>query len=69
MNLVTCSVVSAAQSAGANALIAKKVIPENLWNTIMTSEDAGAGSLQISTLTPKGLALWQNAYARFNSGA
>ena len=53
----------------ADALIAKKVIPPNLRSAVMTSEDAGEGSLQIMTLTPKGLALWQNAYARFNSGA
>jgi spermidine/putrescine transport system substrate-binding protein len=50
------------------ALLAKKVIPENLKNVILTSDDAGPGSLQEMTLTPKGQALWQSAYARFNSG-
>jgi spermidine/putrescine transport system substrate-binding protein len=52
-----------------DALVAKKVIPETLRNTILTAADAGPGSLQEMTLTPKGQALWQNAYARFNSGA
>lgn len=52
----------------ADSLIAKKAIPENLRNTIYTSEDAGPGTIQEGTLTVQGLALWQNAYARFVSG-
>jgi spermidine/putrescine transport system substrate-binding protein len=56
-------------SITADSLVAKKVIPESLRDTILTADDAGPGSLQEMTLTPKGQALWQNAYARFNSGA
>jgi spermidine/putrescine transport system substrate-binding protein len=55
-------------SITAESLISNKVIPETLKNTVMTSEDAGEGSLQEMTLTPKGKALWQSAYAKFNSG-
>ena len=53
----------------ADKLVADKVIPETLKNTIMTEDELGADSLQFGALTPKGQALWQNAYARFNSGA
>ena len=56
-------------SITADALIAKKVIPENLRSTVLKSEDIGPDSLQEMTLTPTGQALWQKAYARFNSGA
>jgi spermidine/putrescine transport system substrate-binding protein len=55
-------------SITADSLLANKVIPQNLKNVILTSEDAGVGSIQEMTLTPKGQALWQSAYARFNSG-
>jgi len=56
-------------SITADSLIAKKVIPENLRSTVLKSEDIGPDSLQEMTLTPTGQALWQKAYARFNSGA
>jgi spermidine/putrescine transport system substrate-binding protein len=51
-----------------DSLLASKAIPQNLKNVILTSDDAGPGSMQEMTLTPKGQALWQSAYARFNSG-
>jgi spermidine/putrescine transport system substrate-binding protein len=56
-------------SITADSLIQAKVLPENLRTAIFTSDAFGAGSLQLCALTPKGLALWQKAYARFNSGA
>jgi spermidine/putrescine transport system substrate-binding protein len=52
----------------ADSLVASKVIPENLRTAIMSPEDIGPDSLQESALTPKGLKLWQDAYARFNAG-
>ena len=56
-------------SITADSLIQAKVLPENLRTAIFTSDAFGAGSLQLSALTSKGQALWQKAYARFNSGA
>ncbi len=55
-------------SITANSLIADKVLPENLRTAIFDSDHFGEGSLQEMTLTPKGQALWQKAYAKFNSG-
>jgi spermidine/putrescine transport system substrate-binding protein len=49
-------------------LMSDNVIPKNLSNIVMTPEDLGPDSLQIMSLTPKGQALWQNAYAKFVSG-
>src|SRR5262249_15745651 len=51
-----------------HSLIAKEGLPENLRTAVMTSDDAGVGSLQPMTLPPKGQKLWQDAYAKFNSG-
>jgi spermidine/putrescine transport system substrate-binding protein len=51
-----------------DALIADKVVPENLRAAVMGPEDVGVGCLQECTLTPKGQKLWQDAYAKFNSG-
>jgi spermidine/putrescine transport system substrate-binding protein len=56
------------KSITADKLIADKVVKENLRTAVMSPQDAGEGSLQITTLTPKGLKLWQDAYAKFNSG-
>ncbi len=56
-------------SITADSLIQAKVLPENLRSAIFDSDHFGEGSLQEMTLTPKGQALWQKAYARFNSGA
>ncbi len=53
----------------ANSLIKDGSIPESLRTAVVTPEDLGSDSLQEAPLTPKGSALWQNAYARFNSGA
>ncbi|MEA2779398.1 MAG: spermidine/putrescine transport system substrate-binding protein [Rhodospirillaceae bacterium] len=50
------------------SLIEKKVIPMNLRAAIISPSDFGSDSLQEMSLTPKGQALWQNAYARFISG-
>ena len=55
-------------SITADALIAKKVIPENLRSTVLNADDVGADSLQEMTLTSKGQAMWQKAYAEFQSG-
>src|SRR5579885_71233 len=52
----------------ADALITKKVVPENLRTAVMVPDDVGAGSMQECTLTSKGQKLWQDAYAKFNSG-
>ena len=56
-------------SINADDLVKNQVIPANLKNVILTEDQVGAGSLQYCQLTPKGMALWQNAYARFSSGA
>ena len=56
-------------SITADELIEQKVIPENLRTAVFTSDAFGSDSLQFCALTPKGSALWQKAYARFNSGA
>jgi spermidine/putrescine transport system substrate-binding protein len=50
-------------------LIAEGRIPANLKTAVMTADDFGSGALQEMTLTPKGQALWQSAYAKFVSGA
>jgi spermidine/putrescine transport system substrate-binding protein len=55
-------------SITADDLIAKKVIPENLRTAIFSSDAFGPKSMQLCALTPKGLALWQKAYAKFNAG-
>jgi spermidine/putrescine transport system substrate-binding protein len=56
-------------SISADSLIEKKIIPEHLRSAIVSPEAYGPDSLQEMTLTPKGQALWQNAFARFSSGA
>jgi spermidine/putrescine transport system substrate-binding protein len=56
-------------SINADDLVKNQVIPENLKNVILTEDQVGPDSLQYCQLTPKGMALWQNAYARFSSGA
>jgi spermidine/putrescine transport system substrate-binding protein len=52
-----------------DALVAQGRIPENLKTAVTSAEDFGTGALQEMTLTPKGQALWQSAYAKFVSGA
>lgn len=59
----------AQESINADDLVKNNVIPANLKNVILTEDQVGAGSLQYCQLTPKGMALWQNAYAQFSSGA
>jgi spermidine/putrescine-binding protein len=51
------------------ALIAKKVIPETLGNSVLVADDLGGDSLQEMTLTARGQQIWQDGYASFISGA
>ena len=59
----------AQKSFSADELIKAGILPEQLKNIILTEEDVGAGSLQYCALTPKGQGMWQDAYAKFNSGS
>jgi hypothetical protein len=58
-----------AQPVDADQLIKDGILPPGLKNLILTEEDLGPGSLQYCAMTSKGQALWQKAYAQFNSGA
>jgi len=53
----------------ADDLIKAGTIPETLRTAILTAEDLGEKSIQHCQLTANGQKLWQNAYAKFNSGA
>jgi spermidine/putrescine transport system substrate-binding protein len=55
-------------SITAESLIGDKVIPENLRSAIFTSDAFGPNSMQEMTLTTKGQAVWQKAFARFIAG-
>ena len=55
-------------SINADQLIKDGVLPPQLKNVLLTEDDLGPDSLQYCALTPKGQAMWQNAYAQFNSG-
>ncbi|HVZ01127.1 MAG TPA: spermidine/putrescine ABC transporter substrate-binding protein [Dongiaceae bacterium] len=68
-NFTTFTGYQPAQPIDADQLIKDGILPANLKNLILTEEDLGPGSLQYCQLTAKGTALWQNAYARFSSGA
>ena len=48
-------------------LVAKGVIPKN-WRASVEAGGSRSDSLQLMALTAKGQALWQSAYAKFNSG-
>ena len=50
-------------------LIDDGTIPKHLSTCISQPEDLGPDSLQYMTLTPEGRRMWQDAYARFVSGA
>jgi len=50
------------------SLISGGVIPANLSTIVMGPADLGPDSLQVMSLTPKGQALWQSAYAKFVAG-
>jgi spermidine/putrescine transport system substrate-binding protein len=50
-------------------LIKNEILPEQLKNVILTEDDVDATSLQLCALTAKGMATWQDAYAKFNSGS
>jgi len=50
------------------ALVSGGVIPANLSTIVMGPADLGPDALQLMSLTPKGQALWQNAYSKFISG-
>lgn len=56
-------------SINAEQMIKDGTLPESLKMCILDESDFDSQSLQEAALTPKGQALWQNAYARFNSGA
>lgn len=60
---------AAQKSMDADRLIKEGILPEQLRNIILTEEEVGAGSLQYCALTAQGQKLWQDAYAKFNSGA
>jgi spermidine/putrescine-binding protein len=49
-------------------LVDKGVVPENLANSVLTNDDFGSDSLQYSTLTAKGQALWEDGYSDFLAG-
>jgi spermidine/putrescine transport system substrate-binding protein len=51
-----------------DSLVSGGVIPGNLSTIVLRPEDLGPDSLQIMSLTPKGQALWQNAYSKFVAG-
>jgi len=52
-----------------DSLISGGVIPANLSTIVLRPDDLGPDSLQIMSLTPKGQALWQNAFSKFVAGA
>jgi spermidine/putrescine transport system substrate-binding protein len=56
-------------SIDADEMIKNGTLPESLKMCILGESDFDQASLQEGALTPKGQALWQKAYARFNSGA
>jgi spermidine/putrescine transport system substrate-binding protein len=68
-NFTTFTGYQPSQPIDADQLIKDGILPPNLKNLILSEDDVGANSLQYCQLTAKGMALWQNAYARFNSGA
>ena len=68
-NFLAIGYQPAQQSIHPDQLIKDGVIPPNLATAVMTEEDLGAGSLQYCQLTPKGIKLWQDAYAQFSSGS
>jgi spermidine/putrescine transport system substrate-binding protein len=53
----------------ADELVKSGILPEQLKNIILTEDDLGAGSQQYCALTAKGMATWQDAYAKFTSGS
>ena len=55
-------------SIGADALIERGVIPEELRPAIVERSAFGAHSLREMALSPKGQALWQDAYSQFTAG-
>ena len=50
-------------------LISEGTIPEHLNTAVVEPDDLGPGSIQYMTLTAEGQRMWQDAYARFISGA
>jgi spermidine/putrescine transport system substrate-binding protein len=68
-NFTTFTGYQPAQPIDADKLIKDGILPAGLKNVILTEDDLGPGSLQYCQLTSKGQKLWQDAYAKFNSGA
>ena len=56
------------KSMTADALIAKKIVPETLRTAVMGPEDVGAGCLQECTLTSTGQKLWQKRLRQVQFG-
>jgi spermidine/putrescine transport system substrate-binding protein len=55
-------------SIKADRLVADGIIPAGVKAAILSEDDLGPESLQEAALTPKGQALWQNAFSKFNAG-
>lgn len=53
----------------ADDLVKNEILPEQLKNIILTEDDFGEDSTQYCALTANGMALWQDAYAKFTSGS
>jgi spermidine/putrescine transport system substrate-binding protein len=53
----------------AERLVEAKLIPDNLHTAIIGPDDFSPDALQEGQLTPTGQKLWQEAYAKFSSGA
>jgi spermidine/putrescine transport system substrate-binding protein len=51
-----------------SSLVSDGVVPEHLANSVLTNDDLGPESLQYSTLTSRGQALWQDGYSDFTAG-
>jgi spermidine/putrescine transport system substrate-binding protein len=51
-----------------DSMLADEYVTENLVGAVITPEDFDKG-LQLLQLTPKGEALWDDAWAKFRSGA
>lgn len=67
-NFLDCGYQPPQVSLTVESLLEKRIIPENLRATIFSDETFGIGSTHFSTLTSRGNALWQKAYARFMAG-
>jgi spermidine/putrescine-binding protein len=51
-----------------STLVQKGVVPKNLENSVLRSDEFGPDSLQYGTLTSKGQQLWEDGYSNFLAG-